>query len=399
MDGPRLFWRLLGLTLRRLCRQILPLAGLALLCGVLPYLAGAGAEAALSQGSGFAGLSLAVTSPEGGALPPALAEYLSAMPDVSQYCHVSALDAPSALKALEEGRVCAVLSLPEDFVGTVQRGEAAEVRLIVDSRRPLEGALALWVGQSASDLLAAVQTGVYAVLEAYDAAPPAGLDRDRAVMEINLRYVRWVLGRQGLFRQEALSPTDALPIAQHYRLSLLWFLILSLAPLLSWNFQGAWPACQRRLRWAGRSPLWGFGASLTACALGAAVTAGAVLTLWAGRLTPAVLGAAALGGAFFSAWTALWGSAGRSAAGCGGLSLLFSLGALALSGGIAPPALLPETLRRLVPLSPITWLRELSAAAEYPASGRAAALLAATAVFLGCIAYPLYCRRGEEAAP
>lgn len=396
MDGPRLFWRLLQLTLRRLFRRILPLAALAALCAALPYLAGAGAEAALSQGSGFAGLSLAVTSQEEDGVPEALAGYLSAMPDITQYCQISALGFGEALTALEEGRAAAVLVLPEDFLSTVQRGDAADVRLIVDGRRPLEGALALWVGQSASDLLAAVQTGVYTVLDAYDSAPPPGLDRDRAVAEINLQYVQWVLRRQGFFRQEALSPTGALPIALHYQLSLLWFLILSLAPLFAWNFQGAWLTCHRRLRWAGQSPLWGYGTSLTACGLGAAAAVFPVLAFWAGGISRNAAWAALLGGIFFAAWAALCGTAGKTAAGCGGLSLLLSLGALALSGGIVPPALLPQALRPLTALSPITWLREISAASiGYRPSGRPGWILAASVLLSGTAAV-LYCRRVRE---
>ncbi|MBD5148029.1 MAG: hypothetical protein HDT19_04495 [Oscillibacter sp.] len=396
MDGPRLFWRLLCLTLRRFLRRIVPLAGLAALCAALPWLAGAGAEAALSQGSGFTGLSLVITSPEGEAVPESLAGYLAAMPEVGQYCQISAMEYGEALTALDEGRAAAVLALPGDFIPTVQRGEAAEVRLLVDSRRPLEGALALWVGQSAADLLAAVQTGVYTVLDAYDSTPPPGLDRDRAVMEINLQYVQWVLRRQGLFRQEVLSPTGVLPIAPHYQLSLLWFLVLSLAPLFAWNFQGEWLTCQRRLRWAGQSPLWGYGASLTVCGLGAAAAVFPVLSLWAGGISGHAAWAALLGGIFFAAWAALCGTAGKTAAGCGGLSLLLSLGALVLSGGVVPPALLPQAVRRLTALSPITWLRSASAASMgYPAEGDGLFILTA-AVLLGCTAAVLYKRRVRE---
>lgn len=141
MGGFRFFFTLLGLTLRRL--RLLPLAGLVLLCCLLPGLLGAGAEAALSQGAAFSGLQLALTAPEGDGVPAILEKYLNNMEDVRQYCQISAMDYDSALAALEEGRAAAVLALPEGFIRTVQQGGEPEVRLIVDSRRPLEGALAL----------------------------------------------------------------------------------------------------------------------------------------------------------------------------------------------------------------------------------------------------------------
>ena len=88
-----------------------------------------------------------------------------------------------ALAALASGEATAVLELPEDFVRKVQWGENPPVRIIVDGSRPLESLLTLWVGQSAADLLAASQAGIYAVLERYGQSPPPGLSRDQAVME------------------------------------------------------------------------------------------------------------------------------------------------------------------------------------------------------------------------
>lgn len=397
MEGFRLFFTLLSLTLRRIRRQFLPLAGLILLCCLLPELLGTGAEAALSQGAAFSGLHLALTAPDGDGVPEILEKYLNHMEDVRQYCQISAMDYDSALAALEEGRAAAVLALPEDFIRTVQQGGDPEVRLIVDSRRPLEGALALWVGRSASDLLAAVQSGIYAVLDAYDAAPFPGLSREQVVSEINLNYVRWVLRRGTLFRPETLSPTETLPIAIHYRLSFLWFLILSLAPLFAWNFQGAWPAAQARLRWSGRGPLWGYCASLTACGLTAGACVFPLLAFWAKEASWSLAAASLLSGAFFAAYAAVCGTLTKTAAGCGGFSVLLALGTTVLSGGVVPPALLPEALRRVIPLTPAAWLRSLTAEfLGFPGMAHSRILLLFAAVLLACLAAPLYSRRVRE---
>lgn len=188
-----------ALTLARLCRQSGLLAGLAVLCAVLPLLAGAAAEAFLSGSMSFSGVILAVTAPEGDELPRRLARYIGGMDDVSQYCRVEAMDRDSALSALAEGRVTAVLELPDEFVRRVQTGENPAVGVIVDGSRPLESLLILWAGQSAADLLAAAQAGICEVLDLYDASPPPGLTRDRVVMDINLKYIRWTLDRQAIF--------------------------------------------------------------------------------------------------------------------------------------------------------------------------------------------------------
>lgn len=302
MGGLILFQKITGLTLGRLCRQLWLLAGLAALCALLPLLAGRAAEEALSRGADFSGITLAVTAPEGDPLPRQLERAMAGMADVSRYCAVRAMDREEALAALASGEATAVLELPEGFVRKVQWGENPPVRIIVDGSRPLESLLTLWVGQSAADLLAASQAGIYAVLERYGQSPPPGLGRDQAVMEVNLKYVQWTLNRQELFREEALLPTSVLPIALHYRLSLLAFLALSTPPLFAWMYQGSWLSGMGRLRYARRSPLWALAASLLACTLaaGAALFAGLLAVLPA----KAAAGTAAVWGIFLAAWTA-----------------------------------------------------------------------------------------------
>lgn len=392
------FFRLTLLTLGRLRRRGGLLALLAALCLLLPWGAGLAAESALGGGAAFSGITLAVTSPEGGGTPELLADYLGGMEDVGRYCRVLPMERGEALEELAAGRVTAVLALPEDFVSGVQSGENPAVEVIVDSGRPLESLLTLWVGQSAVDLLSAVQAGVYAVLDCYDQAPPPGLSREEAVLAINLRYVSWTLNRGELFEERALLPTGVLPIALHYGLSLLGFLVLSMAPVFAWNFQGAWLALQRRCRRVGRSPLNGYCASLLACALPASLAVFlALAALFHAPALPA-LGAALGWGCFFAVWAGLWGLTARGAAGCGGASFLAALAALALAGGVVPPVLLPERIRALSALSPVTWLRSGAALALGHGPEVSALLPLAATAALGILGGALYCRRcaGEE---
>lgn len=397
MGGLILFQKLTGLTLGRLCRQLGLLAGLAALCVALPLLAGRAAEAALSGGVSFSGITLAVTAAEGDELPRQLERIMGGMTDISQYCRIAAMEQAEALTALEAGEVTAVLELPENFVRDVQSGENPGLRIIVDGTRPLESLLTLWVGQSASDLLAAAQAGIYAVLEEYDQAPPPGLTRDQAVMEINLKYVQWTLNRQELFRTERILPTNALPIGLHYELSLLGYLALSTAPLFSWICQGPWLAGLRRLRYARRSPLWGLLAGLVSCWAVMTAVLFASLKLLLELPAAAALGTAAVWAVFFAAWTAACALLTRSAAGCGGLTFLLALAALALSGGIIPPVLLPQGLRRLTDWSPIAWMRALAARPlGYDAMARPEAALLAAAGILCALCAWLYVRRVNE---
>ena len=399
MSCLRLFKTAFGLTMRRLCRQIPLLAGLVLLSGALSVLAGRTAAGALSDGVAFSGITLAVTAPAGDDTPALLERYLGQMSDIRQYCQVEAMAEDAALSALSEGRVTAVLSLPEAFIQKVQGGENPPVELIVDGNRPTESLLTMWVGQSAADLLSAVQGAVYAVLDAYDQHPPGQLSRDQVVTEINLRFVRWTLNRQDLFTLEEISPTGSLPAAPHYTLSVLCWLLLALAPVFSWNYQGAWPGGYRRLTWLGRSVLTGLAASLVACGTLLWAAVWPLLAFGVGVPPLAGLGIALVWAAFLAACAAGCALAVKSAAGCAQLSLLLSLGALFLSGGVIPTALLPGVLRTLIWVSPITWMRAMAAQAlGYGGGGWSGLLLLAATAALVLAETALYRRRCGEVA-
>lgn len=383
MKTLRIWLRACAYTLRELCRRPLLPAGLALLCLLLPLGIGPAAESALSEGVSFGGLTLAVTGPEGDRTPALLEQALGSMRDVSQYCRFAAMDEAAARDALAAGELTAVLCLPENFVEGVMDGSNPDLLLILPPDRPLEALLTLWVGQSAADLLAAVQEGVYAVLEQYRASPPEGLSWDRAVAEINLRYVSWTLGRQELFQVRELSAVGALPVERHYALSLLAYLGLAAAPLFSGVYSAGRLRAWRRLRCLGRGSVFLYTQTLAACAaLLFLLLAGPALLLGGGD--PAAALAAAAGMALLCAlFGGLCCLLSAGAAGCGALAFALALVFLFLAGGILPPVLLPETLRELSWLSPVSWLRALAALpAGFPAERRClwAAALAAPAL-------------------
>ena len=79
------------------------LAGLALLCFLLPLGAGRAAEFLLSQGVDFHGATLAVTAPEGDGAPRLLEGCMGEMEDIKQYCRFLAMEEDAALNALKAG--------------------------------------------------------------------------------------------------------------------------------------------------------------------------------------------------------------------------------------------------------------------------------------------------------
>ena len=387
----RYFVQCFKLTLVRLCQQRWLLAGLGLLCLLLPLGAGQAANYLLSQGVEFSGVTLALTAPEGDGVPRLLEQFIGDMEDVAQYCRFVALDEEEAMEALEQGEVTAVLALPEDFIHGVMWGENPDLRLIVAGDRPLESLLLLWVGQSASDILSAFQSGVYAVLDLYEEAPPPGLTRDQVVRDINLRYISLALNRSAMFRMQEVSATQALPIPLHYALSLTAYFALSAAPVFVPLYSGDRLRPQRRLRSVGRSPAAGY-FSAVAAGVPALLLLLFPALLLAGEGSPLPLLGVALGMSLFcSVFCSLCCLAADSAAGCGLIAFGVSLLSLALAGGIVPPVLLPGPVRRLSWLSPVTWLRQLSAwPMGYDMDRSAWLCLALSAVGMAALGLELY---------
>lgn len=397
MKNPGFFGKFFILTLVRLCQQRWLLAGLALLCLLLPLGAGQAAGYLLSRGVDFSGVTLAVTAPEGDDTPRLLEQYMGGMEDIAQYCKILSMGEAEALSSLRAGEIDAVLVLPESFIRGVMRGDNPDLRLIVSGDRPLESLLLLWVGQSACDILSAFQSGVYAVLDLCGETPPPGLTREDVVFDINLRYISLAVGRAGMFRTREISAAGALPVPLHYALALLSSLALAAAPLFVPVYSGDWLRPQRRLRAAGRSVLAGYFSG---------VLAGTVLLLppllaallLAGGAVSLPLAVAALGMALFcSLFCSLCCLLAQSAAGCGTACFAVSLLSLALAGGIVPPVLLPGPVRRLSWLSPVTWLSRLAALPMgYEAPSSALICLAASGAAMASLSLFLYRRRADS---
>lgn len=384
MSGLRFWNKITLLTLGKLCQQRLLLAGLAFLCLLLPVAAGTAAESALSQGVSFSGITLAITAPEGDDLPEQLEQVLSGMRDIRQYCRVAAMDRAEAETALAQGDVTAVLVLPEEFLQGILNGTNPDVELLVNADKPLEALLTFWVGQSASDLLAAFQSGIYEVLELYMENPPPGLSYGDTVAQINLRYVSWMMNRQSVYRIRQIPVAEHLPVGLHYCLSLFSWFALVLAPMFAPVYDAKWVRSQRRYRAVGRNSFLFYSAAAAACWLVETVLMLLfLLTVGKGNVT-AVLPAALVCGLFCAAYGSICCLLTPDTGSCGVVSFVTGLAFLVLSGGILPPVLMPAFLQGMIKLSPVTWLRNLLAIpAGYEAEpGWMAALLLASGILL-----------------
>lgn len=387
------------LALRRLRGQAGLLAVLMALAVLLSAGAGILLEQLFANNSGFTGMTIAICGAEGeDDLTRRLVSAAALAADVDDYCTIRAMTEEEGRAALEEGRVSALLLLPEGFLDSVLTGENKPVTLLTDGQQPLESWLIGQLGQSVSRMLAAAQAGIYTVLENYDRAGLSEPAREDLIWEVNLAYIGWVADRNDVYETIIVSPTgSALPVEEHYALSVLAYIPLLCSALVYPAFGGeglmGW---YRRLRSGGVSAKAGATGSILAS--GAVLLPLILLPLLArgGDIFPSVLSAVAVAlfsAAFCGLCCVLTPSAGSGAL----LSFLTATGMLILSGGVLPPVLLPVGLRRLTDWIPLSWARSLlSVSFGREVSGWAAMGLVLLTITLMLLTAVLFDRRVDR---
>ena len=342
-------------TVKRLCQQYVLLAELAVLCLLLPLMIGSVSGKILSNGVGFSGIQLAVTAPEGSGLPEQIVQYLGQMKDLSAYCTVEAMEEEAALLALEKGEVTAVLQIPESFVRGIMVGENPDVRLIIGGDRPLAAMLTLWVGQSACDLLSAVQAGIYGVLDVCEGTEIVGMTESQVVTEINLRYISWTMNRQSMFRMEEITVSEMFSLREHYALCVLLYFSLASASFFAPLYHGEQIRFRRRMKAAGRVPAEGYLISVLASSGVMTVILGLGLMIIEKQVSAGLLAAAGMAAVFSAVFASFCCLVTENHVGSGVLAFLLSLVFLVVAGGVLPSVLLPAAVQRLEFLSPISW--------------------------------------------
>lgn len=383
-----------------ICRRRLLITIVLLLCIALPMCIGPAMQSMFSNGVSFSGIRLAVTSHGEGDAAGMVEQYAGEMSDINEYCKFYAMTKEKAEESLRKGDITAIVVLPERFLTGVMSGENPDVELIVSADRPMESMLTLWLGQSVTDILSEAQSGIYGVLDVCNDQLPEGKSRSKVTMEINLKYIGWTLGRGEIFTEHTFSAVQVLPIAVHYGLSLLAYLGLSLAPLFAALYLGDSLTYHRRLRCLGYGSIFNFGSNLAACTLVIFV----VVIIPIGLIVKGSVLGTILAAVVFALFCALFGSLccliTTSAANSGLMAFTVALLSLGASGGILPPSLLPETLRKCSWLSPVNWLRELAAATNkaFAADQRSMIAMICVMAVMAVVCCVLYHRRvaGQE---
>lgn len=345
----------LKLELKRACKKLPHIyAGaivLLLLVGTIALLAGKVLYGEQAVGR----ITVGVVLPEGDAIAKKAVSMLSTLDSVKSICDFEYMEGEEALGLLRQGKLYAVMEVPEGFVQDIMNGVNTPVQILLSGGAGLESRIFKELTDAGGTILGASQAGIYAgdelcVLHGMVSSIP------QVEEELNRIYLGYSLPREDYFRHIKVSATGDVDALTFYGISgAALFILLSAIPASSY-LAAHKPAMKQKLLIAGIGPktvaaarILGLGFLMAMAAL--PVGAGALCAGWIRLSLPGLLFFAGVCLASASFVTALYQAAGTL---MGGVMLLF-LGVTAmhfLAGGFMPLVFLPGSFQAAAPFMP-----------------------------------------------
>jgi hypothetical protein len=318
----------------------------------------------MSDAGVFQTAEIGVVIPEDENQTKMVAQFISNMDSVKSVCHFQYLDQKSALDALGEGSLDAVLSLPEQFYEDVDSGKNTPATIYFPENAPLNTRVFGELVTDGVSLLRTAEAGVYA---AYDTAGiyKAELTNDQIGDVIPDLYIYEAFDRTLVFQKSVYSSLGKADLYQYYFSAGVLILLLMLGVNQSHLYQRQSRAVENKIRIYGIGegknalvklflmtiPLWLAGTIIYVA--GCAVSKQYHLSfLWFDRevLAGTLLLAAVIAAYFHLVYTI----SGESTRGTVVLLAVNMLQVIA-SGIVIPTAYLPKLFEKIAPFFPLTF--------------------------------------------
>lgn len=158
---------------------------------------------------------VATVLPEDDALVNIGFNMLTGMDSLKNYCEFITTDAEDAERMLKDGEVYAVVYIPEGFVDDVLSGRNTPAKIVLPDNPGIETVIFRSVLNAGSATLAYVQSGIYAMSDAYIEFDMKDRIPD-ATDKMNDDYIRFVLNRSSIYDIHTISSTGTLSRTQFY---------------------------------------------------------------------------------------------------------------------------------------------------------------------------------------
>ncbi|MCL2351874.1 MAG: ABC transporter permease [Firmicutes bacterium] len=309
-----------------------------LICLLAALLAGvfvlAAAMSILDRKSPFADFTVGVVNNDGALETKMLLDSLR-----KKAANLREIPEADALAALKNGAIPAYIVIPTGFADDVKSGVNTPFLLYGNPSLPIQWKLTQILAQGGVAYLSASQAGIYATM---DCASARGMAWEDVVANllypVNAAFIKYMLDDSRLYRFAALTTTDGFPVAVFYGMNFAaFFALLSLQVFIK-------PVRERdeaRARYAaaGIPPAAARGLGVAAMWLGlcAALLPLFFITGWKTALMAFCL----------AAYADFMATAIKNRGACAFTMFALAAVMLYLSGGVVPPAFLPEIYSKL----------------------------------------------------
>lgn len=240
------YWKLeLKRAYQRFPQMLAGAIALLFLAGAIALLAGRAlyGDAAVSR------VTVGVTVP-GDALSRQMVSMISSLDSVKSLCDFQYLEREECLKGLQDGRLNAVMDLPEGLIQGIMEGSNPPVRVLLPKDAWLESRIFKELTEAGARTLGASQAGIYAGNElclqyGLESAIPK-LEQD-----LNQIYLSYSLPREDYFRHLRVSATGDVGVPVFYGISAYVLFLLLLTIPVSGYLLPFTPVMRQKLTLAG----------------------------------------------------------------------------------------------------------------------------------------------------
>ena len=154
-------------------------------------------------------IHIGVVVPEKGFMERGLLEYVSNMADTKALCVFRELSETEAKEQLDEGKVAAYVTLPENLLEKIYRNEKTSVHITTAKTPTIESALMEELVDSAVSFVLTAKAGDYAAYQLYAKYGRQGSMKTVA-MDMNRNYIRFVLRQETLFHEKTIKSASGM---------------------------------------------------------------------------------------------------------------------------------------------------------------------------------------------
>lgn len=216
MGDNMFFIKLFILEFKRIIK-LLPrlMAGALVLCAVIALLA-VGAAGIINDSGSINKARILLVMPQNDNYISFASDMLKNMESTAALCTFEeAASESDAIAEITDGKAYGAIVFPDNFVRDIVNGKNTPAKIILAKNSSMDNGLFKDLAEGGCGILAAVQSAIYSVQQAYEAETGKALPQ-KELNGMNMQYVNFVMSREKYYYNSSVSATGDMSAVQYY---------------------------------------------------------------------------------------------------------------------------------------------------------------------------------------